>query len=403
MEKLWTKNFFILWQSQLVSTLGDAAYSVALGFWVLSKTGSTALMGTLMAASTFPGVLFSPFAGVLIDRNNRKLLLILMDILRGVSIITLSVAAFKGVIAIWMVFATGILLSVCGAVFRPGVNSSVPDLVPKNKLAGANSMLAIVSTGSNMLGNVAGGFLFQLLGAPFLFLLNGLSYLFSGSSLFFVKIPRNKKKDKNYFFQDMRDGFKFMWEMKGLRLLLIIAAMVNFLSYIAIVLFMPFFEQNPSLGPGKYGMAMACFMGGAMAGFFISSTVSVPLKRKLDYLILANGFSNLCLIISAYLTSFTAMILFLLIGGFLNAIANVIIMTTVQSAAPQEMRGKIMAFMSMITQSMTPFAMALGGVLAGYFPIRAIITASLMLVIVTVTPFYFMKSLKEFFLKNIDV
>lgn len=403
MGKLWTKNFFILWQSQLVSTLGDAAYSVALGFWVLSETGSTALMGSLMAASTLPGILVSPFAGVLIDRYDRKRLLILMDLLRGLCIITLSVAAFRGFIAIWMVFAAGVLLSVCGAVFRPGVNSSVPDMVTKDKLSGANSMLSIVSTGSNMVGNVAGGFLFQLLGAPFLFLINGLSYIFSGSSIFFVNIPMNKKDDKKHFFRDMQDGFKFMWEMKGLRLLLIIAAIVNFLSFIAIVLFLPFFEKTPGLGPGRYGIAMASFMGGAMAGYLVSSTVSLPLKRKLDYLIISNVISNLCLIISAYQPNFIFMAMFILLGGFFNAIVTVILMTTVQSAAPQDMRGKVMAFMNMITQSMTPMAMALGGVLAAYFPIRTIIMASLLLVIVTVTPFYFLKSLKEFFLNNIEV
>jgi DHA3 family macrolide efflux protein-like MFS transporter len=400
--KLWTRNFFILWQSQLVSTLGDAAYSIALGFWVLSATGSTALMGTLMAASTLPGVLVSPFAGVLIDRYNRKLLLIMMDMLRGISIVTLSIAAFNGFISVWMVFLTGILLSICGAVFRPGVNSSVPDMVPKDRLTSANSMFAIVSTGSNMFGNVAGGFLFQLLGAPFLFLFNGLSYIFSGSSILFVKIPKHKKEEKKHFFKDMRDGFQFMWEMKGLRYLLLIAAIVNFLSFIAIVLFLPYFENNPELGPGKYGIAMACFMGGAMAGFLVSSTISIPIKRRLDYLILSNGISNLCLIISAYQPRFVSMAFFILVGGFFNAIVNVVLMTTVQSAAPQEMRGKVMAFMSMITQSMTPFAMALGGLLASYFPIRTIISTSLLLVIATVTPFYFIRSLKEFFLNNID-
>lgn len=195
-ENLWTTGFFILWQSQLVSTLGYAAYSVALGFWVLSVTGSTGLMGMLMAASTLPGVLVSPFAGVLIDRYNRRNLLILMDMIRGLSIVLVSAAAFTGMIAIWMVFVAGIILSICGAVFRPGVNSSVPDIVPNSKLSNANAMLSIASTGSNMLGNVAGGFLFQVLGAPFLFIFNGLSYLFSGFSLFFVNISKSEMLNK---------------------------------------------------------------------------------------------------------------------------------------------------------------------------------------------------------------
>ena len=71
-ERLWTPSFLVLWQSQLVSTIGDAIYTIALGFWILDVTGSTALMGALMAASMLPGILVAPFAGVLIDRSNKS-------------------------------------------------------------------------------------------------------------------------------------------------------------------------------------------------------------------------------------------------------------------------------------------------------------------------------------------
>lgn len=158
-EKLWTKSFLILWQGQLISTLGDAVYSIALGFWVLQVTGSTALMGTLMAASTLPGVLISPFAGVLIDRCNKKRLFIIMDVIRGICIVLLATAAYQGWIAIWMAFVAGIILSLCGAVFTPGIMATVPDLVPKSKIENANSVFSVLNAGSNMIGNAAGGFL----------------------------------------------------------------------------------------------------------------------------------------------------------------------------------------------------------------------------------------------------
>lgn len=130
-NRLWTPSFSILWQSQLVSTVGDAVYSIALGFWVLAVTGSTALMGTLMAASTLPGVLIAPLAGVIIDNSSKKRLFILLDILRGICIVLLAAAAYHGELAIWMVFVTGILLSICGAIFNPGVQATIPRLYQK--------------------------------------------------------------------------------------------------------------------------------------------------------------------------------------------------------------------------------------------------------------------------------
>ena len=196
-EKLWTSGFLILWQSQLVSTAGDAIYAIALGFWVLEVTGSTAMMGALMAASMLPGILVAPFAGVLIDRSNKKMLMMLTDFVRGACVLLLSYAAYNGFIEIWMVFTAGILLSAGGAIFSPGVQSAIPDLVPDSKLTNANSAFATVSTGANLIGNAAGGFLYQALGAPLLFLINGLSFLFSGGCLPFIKIPSVKHVEKN--------------------------------------------------------------------------------------------------------------------------------------------------------------------------------------------------------------
>lgn len=395
-DKLWSSDFLILWQGQLVSTLGDAAYSVALGFWVLTVTGSTSLMGLLMAASTLPGVLVSPFAGVLIDRYNRKYLLILMDMIRGICIILVSIAAFKGIIAIWEVFAAGIILSVGGAIFRPGINSSVPDIVSSSKLQNANSLLAIASTGSQMIGNIAGGFIFQILGAPLLFLFNGLSYLFSGSSLLFVNIPKVENNKAENFWKDMKDGFSFMWKLKGLRYILLMAAVLNFFSFIAIVLFLPLFQTIPYLGAGRYGIAMACFTGGAMAGFLYASVVTIKPARRLQVFILSAVVYNAGLIVAVNQSIFMIMTVFLIIGGFFNSVVNVMLLSTAQAATPQEMRGKVMAFMSMTTQGLTPFAMALGGILGGIISIKIVISISFLIVIILVIPFYFIESFKAF-------
>lgn len=395
-ERLWTPSFLILWQSQLVSTLGDAVYSIALGFWVLNSTGSTALMGLLMAASTLPGVLVSPFAGVLIDRCNKKRLFILMDAIRGICIVLLAFAAYNGFIAIWMVFLSGILLSICGAVFSPGIQSAIPDLVAKSKIANANSLFSIVNVGSNMIGSVVGGFLFQMLGAPLIFLFDGLSFLFSGALLPFVKIPNNTSKEKQHFFKDMADGFRFVWNQKGLRMILIVAGFLNFFANIGIVLFLPFFQSVPSLGAGKYGIAIGGFMAGAMAGFLFLSIVTVKPAHKIRLYILSNIIFDACIIIAVNQPSFILMVLFLALTGFFNSIVNVLLISTVQASTPRDVRGKVMSLVNMLTQGLTPFAMALGGVLGSVFPIRAVISVAFLAVFFTTLPSFFSSPFKQY-------
>jgi MFS family permease len=299
-----------------------------------------------------------------------------------------------------MMFAAGILLSTCGAVFRPGINASIPEMVPISRLTNANSILSIASTGSNMLGNIAGGFLYQLLGAPLLFLFNGLSYFFSGSSLTFVKIPKSKTKMQKKFFHDMTDGFSFVWNRKGLRYILMVTAILNFFSYTAIVLFLPLFQQTSYLGAGRYGIAMACFMGGAMAGFLFTSVIKIPWKQRLFLFILSTIISNISLVIALNQHIFWTMLLFILLGGFFNSIVNVILLSAIQVSASNEMRGKVMAFTSMTTQCLTPFAMFFGGFLSLYIPIRSVITMSFMIIIFFITLFAFVKPFADFLSYN---
>jgi MFS family permease len=395
-EKLWTPSFIILWQSQLVSTLGDAVYSIALGFWVLAVTGSTALMGMLMAVSTLPGILVAPFAGVLIDRTNKKRLMIAMDLLRGVAVVLLAVAAYGGFIQVWMVFAAGILLSACGAVFSPGVASAVPELVPASRMANANSVFSAVYTGSNLIGSAAGGFLFQTLGAPLLFLINGLSFLFSGASLPFVRIPSNKRREKLLFFKDMAEGFRYMWRQAGLRFIIIIASFNNFFFMLALTLFVPLCKYTPGLGTAKYGILMACFTGGGVVGYLLLSTVAIKAKNKLKYFILSDLIYSVLLIALVNLPYFGVMAGMLIAAGVFNAVVNVILVSTVQVSTPHEFRGKVMSFINMTAGGLTPVAMALGGLLGENLPITLVMTASYAAALLVSVPAFFSKSFRAY-------
>lgn len=395
-ERLWTPSFLILWQGQLVSIAGDAVYSIALGFWVLAETGSTALMGALMAASTLPGVLVSPFAGVLIDRTDKKRLFILTDLVRGAFVVLLAAAAYRGMLEIWMVFAAGILLSVCGAVFSPGIQSAVPDLVPASRIANANSAFSVVTSGSNMIGSAAGGFLYQALGAPALFLFDGLSFLFSGATLPFVKIPNGAKEEKAHFFADMADGFRYLWRQRGLRIILAAAACSNFFSFIGIVLFLPFCQATPFLGAGRYGVVMGSYMAGAMAGFLFLSAVTVRAEHRAAVFAAAGAACCLSTVAAVNIGFFPAMVALIVFAGFANSIVNVLLISAVQISTPQEVRGKVLSLMNMITQGLTPFAMALGGVLGQVLPVRPVISGAFLATLVVLLSSDFAGSFRAF-------
>lgn len=396
-EKLWTRSFLLLWQGQFVSVLGDIIYSMALGFWILAVTGSTALMGALMAVSILPGVIISPFAGALVDRSNRKRLLVLMDFIRGAIIVFIAIAAFNGFLKIWMVFGGGVILSICGAFFNPAVNSSIPDIVPRSKMISANSIFDMIYSGSEILGSAVGGILFQLLGAPFMFLFNGLSFIFSGSSISFMKIPKIENPvEKQHILKDMAEGFKFILNFRGLRDSILLASSVNFFTYVAIVLFLPLFQRTESLGAARYGIAMAIYTGGMLLGMLFTSMAKIPPVKRFSIFMFSALASNACFAVFSLFAYFPLMLGFMFAGNFLNAIINVYFRTSVQMTVPQNMRGKVFSIIGMLLNGVAPFAMALGGVLAEFIPIKAVIFMCFAITILLCIPFAFFPKVIRF-------
>ena len=396
-EKLWTWNFFLLWQGQLVSAFGDIAYSIALGFWIFDKTGSTALMGTLMAVSMLPRIIISPFAGVWVDRLDRKKIIVWMDLIRGFIVVLVGIAAFTNHIEIWMVFAAGIILGICAAFFNPSVSSVIPDIVPVSKVMQANSAFGMIQSGTSILGNPIGGIVFQFLGAPVMFLFNGISYIFSAATETFIKVPKIQKEvEQLHFFEDMMQGFKYMWKFKGLRNTIMIAAFLNFFGNSGMVLMMPFFHMTEGLGPGKYGFAVAVLAGGSFAGMLLTSSINIKPKYRYIIFILTGLTSSLCYTAFPLSSSLLLIAALLLIAGLLNAILNVLFMTTIQLAVPQAMRGKVFSMMNALLMGLMPIGMALGGIMAEFILAKYVMAICSAITFCFFIPFIFMPSFKRF-------
>jgi MFS family permease len=261
----------------------------------------------------------------------------------------------------------------------------------------ANSAFNMIYSGTSILGNPIGGVVYQMLGAPIMFLFNGISYIFSAATEVFIKVPKiQRETEQLHFFEDMKQGFKFMWKFKGLRSTLMIAAGLNLFANTAMVLMMPFFQMTKGLGPGKYGFAIALFTGGSFAGMLVTSSMNIKPKHRYMIFVLTG------LISSAFFTAFPLsnslllIVTLLFLAGLLNAILNVLFQTTIQLAVPQEMRGKIFSMMGTILMGLTPIGMALGGVMAEFISARYVMSICFAITFFFFIPFIFMPSFKRF-------
>lgn len=370
-------SFYLLWQGQLISALGDAVYAIALGFWVLNKTGSTAVMGTLMAASSLPRVAVAPFAGVLVDRADRKWIVVAMDAVRGLAVVLVGVAAFSGQLEVWMVLVAGITISVASAFFIPAVSSSIPDIVPKDSIVQANSAFALLQTGSGVLGNAAGGFLFQLLGAPLMFLANGISYVVAAVASLPIRVPKVRHETPEFrFFRDLKTGLAFVWQYRGIRNMVLTAAALNFFAVVGLTLFLPLFQRTPGLGSARYGIVMAALTGGMFAGFLFTSARKIAYRRRFLIFFLCGTFSMVCAAAMPVWLNVPVMAALGAAFGAANAVVNSFLSASLATAVPQSLRGKVFSFIGTIAGGLTPIAFAAAGGLAEVLPLRPLISTA---------------------------
>ncbi|HAU85523.1 MAG TPA: MFS transporter [Lachnospiraceae bacterium] len=396
-------SFFYLWQGELISTFGDSIYSMALGFWVFKITGSTTMIGAVMLASTLPEIIFAPVAGVIVDRYNKKAMLVSMDTIRSITMIILAVQMMSGNGNVVSLVVGGIILGICGTIYSPCVMSLVSLLVSKDKITNANSVLSLASAVSQMTGNVSGGFIYNLLGAPIIFLSNGISFLLSGFLNLKIKYTEkhSERHDENML-KEMKEGVQYIKGEKGLICLLLMGAALNFFSYMAIILVLPLFEIRADLGSTRYGVAMGCFMAGAMAGYVMIAIARISNKNRLKLIFFSNVLTNICFIIAVNCRMYCLMLILLFIGGIFNSVLNTIISSIIQIASPSDMRGKVLSLKNMTIQGLTPIAMGIGGVLGDIFNIQAVISCSFGAALIVVTLFLAYKPLREFVHMDFD-
>lgn len=396
LDRLWNKNFFLLWQGQLVSVLGNIVYSIALGFWMLDLTGSTALMGSLMATSMVPNLIIAPFAGVLVDKWDRKWVIVVTDFIRGVFITFIGIAAMLNFIQIWMVFGAALINGLCAAFFSPAISSVQPDVVPKSKLLKANSINTMSSTSMQMIGNALGGLLYIHFGAPYMFLFNGISFLFSAFTELFIVVPPIVKEDKKItFLDDFKEGFKFTWNFKALKRITLTACFINFIANGAFLLILPYFKSMEFLGASRYGYAIALESLGMIAGSLILSVFTLPSNKKFNVFIIGSILLCVAPILFLFTNNFYIIVALFFLQGLGNAIINTLLSATMQQIVPREMRGKVFALFQSLVMGLSPLGTLLGGVLGEVFPLRVVMGGGFVILLVEMIGFCMLKGCRE--------
>jgi DHA3 family macrolide efflux protein-like MFS transporter len=372
--RLWNRNFFLLWQGAAVSQLGNQASSLAMTYWALEKTGSASTIGLLMAVAVLPGVLLAPFGGTFADRSNRVRILVVCDILSGLGVLGLAGAMLltdSNRAVLTMFFIVAVLGGLIRSFFSPAAAALMPDLVPRERLAAANSFSYFTAQVSSILGMAAGGILYKYFGAVRLFVFDGISFLLSGATEMFIQAPPHVQREKaqswrqaaREFLGETREGVRYVWTRPGLRNFVGVATSINFFLMPIYVLF-PFYVQDYLKQESDwYGFLMGANSAGAVAGFVLASTVKLQGEARTWMLIfnLIAGPLFMGLVGFVYVPAIA--LAFSFVAGAALGMFNINIMTLLQRSTPSELRGRVIGLLGTLGGAAMPLGMALGGFL----------------------------------------
>ena len=186
-------SFRNLWYGQVISELGNWVNSIALYALILQLTGSGMAMAAAMMAKLLPMVIISPFAGVVVDRMDRRTVLIASDILRCFTVLCFLIVESRE--DLWLVYALTLLEVALTGFFEPARSAILPSIVKKNHLVTANAISGATWSIMLTLGAALGGFVVSLFGVKVAFILDALTYLLSAWFIIKISYPNTKSEE----------------------------------------------------------------------------------------------------------------------------------------------------------------------------------------------------------------
>lgn len=360
------RTFSVIWLGQLVSTLGSGLTGFALGVWIYQQTHSTILFSLNLLAFAVPNLLVSPIAGALVDRWDRRWVMVMSD--TGAGLCTLAVAFLftSGNLQVWQVIALTALSAAFSTFQWPAYSAATSLLVPKEQLGRAGGMVQIGEAISHLISPALAGALFVTIGLQGVVLVDFATYTFAILTLLFVRIPRPKasaegQAGKGSLWKEAGFGWTYIVSRAGLFGLLMYFAATNFLSGLIEPLLAPLILDMTSADMLGY---LASIVGlGMLAGTLVMSAWGGPKRRIRGVL----GFS---LVTGVFLTvlGLRPSLPLMAVAGFGMMFAMPIINASSQaiwqSKVALDVQGRVFSVRRMIAWSTLPLAYIVAGPLA---------------------------------------
>ena len=402
-NKLWNKNYILLLQGNAISTLGDVMYSVAIGYWVYQATGSSALMGIMSSISMFVTMFLSPFCGSIVDKCDRRWMIVGIDLVQGLIMLAVGVLAYINALSVPIVLLAALCAAFGSVFYSPAISTIMLDIIPRDDLVRGQSIHSGISSLIDLVGSAFSGAMVAFFGVPLIVVINGLSNLYSAVTELFVRVPKTVQQGNTVtvkgVMRDLRCAAGEIISDKCLKIFVPCALILNLLGAGPLTLMLPFCLEK-GFTVDMYGYLISIFSAAYVAGALVLG--AVKLRPSARYLVMSIGFTLYvpCFVVACFAGRYVVLCIFAFLAGLFNCAGNTVFNAALMLALPNENRSAMLGLIRSASVGGTALSAVIYGFIGELFPLYIIFALGSAISLIPMIYLCFNKNTRDFMIKH---
>jgi DHA3 family macrolide efflux protein-like MFS transporter len=372
----WAERFFAIWTGQAFSLFGSALVQFALIWWLTQESGSATVLAIATLVGMLPQIVLGPFAGALVDRWNRRIIMIFADAVIAVFTLLLAYLFATGAVQIWHVYAIMAIRALGGAFHFPAMSASTPLMVPREHLTRVNGLNQALQGINSLAAPPLAALLLSILPTQGILLIDVGTAIVAILPLLFITIPQPERHEdpsetKASLWMDIRNAMAYIGTKPGFPAIIFMALFLNFLlvpttALLPLLITKHFGKAAIELGLMESALGIGIIIGGILlsiwGGFKKKIATSLAGIIGLGLGVLLTGLAPADLFLLAIAGNF--------ILGFMLPIANGPVGALLQSIIRPDMQGRVMSLINSGATAISPLGLLLAGPFADWLGIR---------------------------------
>jgi DHA3 family macrolide efflux protein-like MFS transporter len=363
-------GFTIVWLGQIVSVLASMMTQFALTIWMYEQTGSATALGLLQVFFITPFLIISPIAGVMIDRHNRKLMMMVSDLAAGLGTVLILVFQAMGILEFWHLYVAAVINGLGNAFQWPAYSAAIATMVPKEHLGRANGMMSLIEAGPGVIAPLLAGALLPFIALTGILFIDVFTFLFAIGALLMVHIPQPERteegaKGQGNIWQEAAYGFKYIFARPSLLGLQLIFFVGNLFAGISFTLLAPMILSRTGNSEIIFGSVQTAGAIAAVIGGVIMSAWG-GFKRRVHGVLLGWIISGTGIAILGLVGGLPIWIIGVALSAIVIPLVNSSNQAIWQSKVAPDVQGRVFSARRLIAWFTNPISPIIAGVLADF-------------------------------------